>query len=97
MLKYLEKLLVEKLSPCLSWFEDMDVNMSQFLKAQRMAEDTFACCQEIYEEKKKTAVPASFNRFVRKGEWPSSIHETDVEASTSHEIMLPPSSDIAVS
>jgi hypothetical protein len=53
----------QDLSLCLAQLEKMDPNTSRFLKLQRMAEDTFACYREIYEEKKKVGVQVSLDRF----------------------------------
>jgi len=51
-------------SSALARFKKMDPNSLQLLEMQRGFDERLACCKEIHQEKKKSIVQSSLDKFI---------------------------------
>jgi hypothetical protein len=76
-------LAFREIASAMARFEKMDPNAARFLKVQRGVDDMLTCYKDIYEEKKKTSVQSSLDKFVRKIKLP--VSSTSPQSCTSQQ------------
>lgn len=56
---------LNEISSAVARFKKMDPNSLQFFEVQRGFDERLACYKEIYQEKRKSIVQSSLDKFIR--------------------------------